>query len=84
MEKMFYLYGKENKKIYIFNEPLNRLYRFEFMYRYDNLKNVTQYKIIKIEDDIEVYKNLMREKTGITPSSEELEELKFSNITSGK
>ena len=81
MEKMFYLYGKENKKIYVFNDPINYFFKYEFLYQYDNLKNIPKFKLVKIEDDIEVFKSLIKEKTGVTVTEEELEETKFSNIS---
>ena len=79
---MFYLYGTKNKVFYIFDN--GNMFPFiihEYTYKYDNLQNINQYKIIPVEDDIEKFKTLISEKTGVTVTDEELDNLKFANIT---
>ena len=82
-EKMFVAYGKDHKTAYIFDDVDNRfvpIMLYEFLYKYDSIDKINDYKYIEVEDDINKYLELYKEKTGLTISPEELEECKFSNI----
>ena len=81
-EKMFYLYGKEHKTLYLFdNDMFPQFIIYEYLYKYDDIKNTDNYDVILIENDIKKFRNFITENTGITITNEELENLKFSDIT---
>ena len=81
MEKLFYCYGLNSKEIYLYDDasfPVITIY--DFLYRYDSIDNIDDYKIIYVEDNTEKFKKLFKDKTGFDVSEKELSELKFSNI----
>lgn len=81
-EKMFYLYGKEHKTLYLFdNDMFPQFIIYEYLYKYDDIKNTDNYDVILIENDIKKFRNFITENTGITITNAELENLKFSDIT---